>query len=157
MAQFFNRQEAENFSSNIMEHFPQLRVENVHDISSKETGEYLYSYFSIWFGKEHLFHTYVSCQADWNIFLSVCEYVVQAIADNQQNEKEDNKSLVIEVGGNYWCQICKTFVPPDHYPQDHSFTDQNGLTVQQGGVYGIDEQGDLYDIEPLNRFRPSEY
>ncbi len=37
------------------------------------------------------------------------------------------------------------------------FTDQNGLTVQDGAMYGIDEQGDLYDLEPLCSFRPSEY
>ncbi len=37
------------------------------------------------------------------------------------------------------------------------FVDQNGLTVYDGGVYGIDENGGLYDIEPLVPFRPSEY
>lgn len=38
-----------------------------------------------------------------------------------------------------------------------SFVDQNGLRVHDGGVYGIDEQGDLYELEPLMPFRPSEY
>jgi len=37
------------------------------------------------------------------------------------------------------------------------FIDQNGLTVQDGAMYGTDEQGDLYDLEPLCSFRPSEY
>lgn len=93
MTQFFNRQEAENFASNVKKQFPQLRVDGIHNISNKETGEYQYSYFSIWFGDEHLFHTYVSCQKDWNIFLSTCEYVVQAIADNQQSEEVDNRTI----------------------------------------------------------------
>lgn len=43
------------------------------------------------------------------------------------------------------------------YPKGKAFTDQNGETVIQGGVYGINEQGDLYDLEPVKHFRPSEY
>lgn len=39
----------------------------------------------------------------------------------------------------------------------HSFTDQNGLQVHNGEMYGINEQGELYAIEPIVPFHPSEY
>lgn len=130
MTQFFNRQEAEMFAHDVREQFPQLRVDGIHNISDKETGEYHYSYFSVWFGNEHLFHTYISCQEDWNIFLVTCQYIASAVAGNQQSEE-------VERG--------------------RSFTDQNGFTVLQGCNYGIDEYGNLYDLESHESFKPSEY
>jgi len=42
-------------------------------------------------------------------------------------------------------------------PVGTTFTDQNGLTVQHGAMYGIDGNGDLYDLEPLAPIKPSEY
>ncbi len=39
----------------------------------------------------------------------------------------------------------------------YSFTDQNGIQVHDGQMYGIDQNGDLYDLEPLIPFHPSEY
>jgi hypothetical protein len=59
------------------------------------------------------------------------------------------------------CFDCNCARNPERYGRGRckpqSFTDQNGQTVHDGGVYGVDEQGSLYEIEPIVPHRPSDY
>lgn len=45
----------------------------------------------------------------------------------------------------------------DAYQQGKAFTDQNNFTAIEGGVYGVNEHGDLYDLDTHEVFKPSEY
>lgn len=92
MAQFFNRKEAENFRSDVIEHFPQLRVDHVLDVPNKETGEYERSFVSIsfWDGTELLASININSEENWNGLLLFSRYITRTIEDNQQSEAYDH-------------------------------------------------------------------
>lgn len=121
------RAEAEQAAAKFTEMFPEVSV-HVMDIHDEKTKEYQYSFFSLLYKQWPM--GFISSNEELENKINFCQYVAGAIADNQQSEE---------------------------YEQGHSFTDQNSLTVHQGGVYGTDEHGDLYEIEPLTHIRPSEY
>lgn len=70
---------------------------------------------------------------------------------NRRKEIEEDDTRIAEMGTPLHLKT------PGTFPQGKAFVDQTGQTVIQDGVYGVDEHGDLYDLEPVERIRPSEY
>lgn len=88
MAKYFNRQEAEVTRSEFVSQFPHVRVNDVHDITNQETGEYQYSFFSVGFG-DNPFIAYINSDEEMESLIDFCNYVAHALADNRQSKEQE--------------------------------------------------------------------